>query len=77
MQYTLNNEFTALSETGGIFYVQPGYSVEIATGNDTPDKDSGFVLAGGKPTYFSSESTIYARATGGRAVLNVVSGTMS
>jgi hypothetical protein len=33
MQYKLNNEFTALSETSGIFYVQPGYSVEIAGNN--------------------------------------------
>ena len=77
MQYELKNEFTALSETSGVFYALPEYSVEIATGGSEPDKDTGFVLVGGKPTYFASESTIHARATSGRAVLNVVSGTMS
>lgn len=76
MTYKLHNEFTALSETGGVFYVQPGYSVEIATGVD-PEKDSGFVLEGGKPTYFAAEETISARATGTHAVMNVVAGTMS
>lgn len=53
------------------------YDVEIATGESTPDKDSGFVLEAGRPIYFSSESTIYARATGTHATLNVVAGTMS
>lgn len=77
MQYKLNNEFTALSETSGVFYVLPEYGVEIATGDSAPDKDSGFVLNGGCPVYFSSSKTIYARATGGRATLNVVDGTLS
>lgn len=76
MQYKLKNEFAALSETGGVFYALPEYGVEIATGSSAPDKDTGFVLTGGKPVYFTSESTIYARATGGHAVLNVVSGTL-
>ena len=77
MQYKLNNEFTALSETGGIFYVQPGYSVEISTGESTPGKDSGFVVKGGEPVSYTGSGTIYARATGTHAMLNVVEGSLS
>ncbi len=77
MQYKLNDEFTALSETSGIFYVQPGYSVEISTGESTPDKDSGFVVEGGKPVSYTGSGTVYARATGTHAVLNVVNGSLS
>lgn len=77
MQYKLNNDFTALSETSGIFYVQPGYSVEIAVGSSTPEKDSGFVVKGGEPVSYTGSGTIYARATGTHAVLNVVAGSLS
>ena len=71
-QYKLNSDFTALSETSGVFYVQPEYSVEIATGSSTPDIGTGFVLKGGCPMSLSATGTIYARATGTHAVLNVV-----
>jgi hypothetical protein len=77
MQYKLNNDFTALTEKSGIFYVQPGYSVEIAVGSSKPAKDSGFVVKGGEPVSYSGSSTVYARATGTNAVLNVVAGTLS
>ena len=77
MQYKLNNDFTALSETSGVFYVLPDNSVEIATGVSTPDKDSGFVLPGGQSVHFASTSTIYARASGTHATLNVIDGTLN
>ena len=73
-QYKLNSDFTALDETSGIFYVQPEYSVEIATGSAVPDIGTGFVLKGGCPMYLSGTSTIYARATGTHAEMNVVEG---
>lgn len=74
MQYKLSNDFTALSETSGIFYVMPGYSVEIATGDSMPSRDTGFVLRGGISFPFSSTKTIYARSRGGHATLNVTEG---
>ena len=74
MQYKLNNEFTALDETSGIFFAKEECSVEIATGSSAPDNDTGFVLKGGCPVSLSSTSTIYARATGTHATLNVVEG---
>lgn len=80
MQYKLNNDFTALNVASGVFYVMPGYSVElaIASGNAVPEKDNGFVLNGGRPVHFSTVSgTIYVRATGTHATLNVVEGTLT
>lgn len=72
MQYKLNSDFTALSETSGIFYALDEYSVEIATGSSAPDAGEGFILKGGHPMYLSATTTIYARATGTHATLNVV-----
>lgn len=71
-QYKLNSDFTALEETSGIFFAKDEYSVEIATGSSAPDIGTGFVLKGGCPLSLSSTSTIYARATGTHATLNVV-----
>ena len=73
-QYKLNSEFTALSETSGIFFAKEEYSVELATGSSAPDIGTGFVLKGGYPMYLSGTGTIYARATGTHATLNVVEG---
>ena len=51
----------------------PECSVEIATGTDEPQKDTGFILHGGCPFPFSADA-IWARASGSHAVLNVVPG---
>jgi hypothetical protein len=72
MQYKLNSDFTALDETSGIFFAKDEYSVEIATGSSAPDAGEGFILKGGQPMYLSASTTIYARATGTHATLNVV-----
>ena len=69
--YNLTNDFTKLSETACVLYTIPGGgAVEVS---DTETKDSGFVLCEGKPFPFAAAS-IYARATGGNAVLNAVPG---
>jgi len=77
MQYKLDNDFTALDVASGVFYVMPGDGIEIAVGSTVPEKDSGFVLNGGRPVHFSTVSnTIYVRATGTHATLNVTDGTL-
>ena len=73
-QYKLSNEFTALKETSGVFYPLPGSNVEIATGSTTPAADTGFVLHGGCAKTFSGTGTVYARARGSHATLNVTAG---
>ena len=75
-QYKLSNEFTALSETSGVFFPAPDCSVEIATGSTTPEPDTGFILYGGCARTFSGVGTIYARALGNHAILNVIAGTL-
>ena len=78
MRIKLNNDFTELDVMSGVFYVMPGYSVEIAVGNETPDKDSGFVLRGGRPVHFSTvENNVYVRATGTHAEMNIIDGTLT
>lgn len=72
-QYKLSRDFVKVTETAGVFYAMPGCSVEIATGADEPEKDTGFMLDGGYPFPFAADS-IWARAGGSRAVLNVVPG---
>lgn len=72
-QYKLSREFTQLKETAGVLYAMPECSVEIATGTDEPQKDTGFILHGGCPFPFSADA-IWARAAGSHAVLNVVPG---
>lgn len=74
MQYKLSSDFTALTETSGIFYVMPGQSVELAVGSSTPAKDTGFVLRGDFALPFSADGTIYARSRGSYATLNVTEG---
>lgn len=72
-QYKLSREFTQLTETAGVLYAMPECSVEIATGTDEPQKDTGFILHGNCPFPFAADS-IWARAAGSHAVLNVVVG---
>lgn len=73
-QYELYNEFIALKETSGVFYPLPGGSIEIATGSTTPAADTGFVLHGGCARIFSGTGTVYTRALGSHATLNVTAG---
>ena len=72
-QYRLSRGFVKVTETAGVFYAMPGCSVEIATGTDEPEKDTGFLLDGGCPFPIETDR-IWARAGGSRAVLNVVPG---
>lgn len=76
-QYKLSNEFIALKETSGVFFPLPDSSVEIVTGSTTPKADTGFVLYGGCAKTFNRTGTIYARALGSHATLNVTAGTLS
>lgn len=72
MQYKLTKEFTKLTEVSGILYAMPDCSVEVATGNSIPAKDTGFVLHGGCLLPIAATDGIYARACGSHATLNVV-----
>lgn len=74
-QYKLSNEFMPLKETSGVFYPMPGGSIEIAAGSTTPVVDTGFVLHGGcAKNFISTGGTVYARALGSHATLNVTAG---
>lgn len=72
-QYRLSREFTKLDETTGVLYPMPGCPVEIATGADTPTRDTGFILHGDCILPFAADA-IWARAAGTHATLNVVAG---
>lgn len=70
MQYKLHGDWTSIAEKKGTLYT-PEREVEISTEQVL---DSGFLLAPGVPMPF--KGTIFARATSGHAVLNVVDVTL-
>jgi|GEM_PF-2199569 hypothetical protein len=70
MQYQLHGDFTPITETKGTLFA-PEREVEIATEQKV---GTGFYLAPNVPTPF--KGTIFARATSGHAVLNVVDVTL-
>jgi hypothetical protein len=72
MQYNLSTEFTRLEETSGLLY-PPDRQVEVAASEDTPTKgDGAMVRAGQKYPFTATKGAIYARATSGSAILNVL-----
>lgn len=70
MQYKLHGDFTSIAEKKGTLFA-PEREVEIATEKVV---GSGFYLAPGVPHPY--QGTIFARATSGHAVLNVVDVTL-
>lgn len=70
MQYKLNGDWTSVTEKKGTLFA-PEREVEISTEQKI---GSGFLLSPGVPMPF--KGTIFARATSGHAVLNVVDVTL-